>query len=65
MAEEELNEIIRIQKEYNRNFNIIYVCILHEIYIFNMLENKYDMIEMNEIEFNKISRQSSEDIREE
>lgn len=65
MAEEELNEIIKIQKEYNRNFNIIYVCILHEIYIFNMQTNKWNLIKMNEEEFNRISRKSSEEISEE
>lgn len=62
MAEEELNEIIKIQNEYNRNFNIIYVCILHEIYIFNMQTNKWNLIKMNEEEFNRISRKSSEEI---
>lgn len=63
MPEEELNEIIKIQKEYNRNFNIIYVCILHEIYIFNMNIDKWNLIEMNKEEFNKISRKSSEEIK--
>lgn len=64
MAVEELNEIKKIQKEYNRNFNIIYVCILHEIHIFNIQTNKWNLIKMDEEEFNRISRKSSKEIKE-
>lgn len=62
MAEQELDEIIKIQKGKDRNFNIIYVCILHEIYIFDMLENKWNMVRMDKIEFDEISRKSSDEI---
>lgn len=65
MIEEELIQMENIQKEYDRKFNVIYVCILHEIYIFNIKESKVGILEMDEEEFNKISKESSKEINKE
>lgn len=65
IVEEELVQIKNIQNEYDRRFNIIYVCTLYNIYIFNIKENKVGIVEMDKEEFNKISIKSSKEINKE
>lgn len=65
IVEEELVQIKNIQNEYDRRFNIIYVCTLYNIYIFNIKENKVGIVEMDKEEFNKISIKSSKEIKKE
>lgn len=64
-VEEELIEMKNIQNEYGRKFNIIYVCILHKLYIFNIEENNVGIVEMDKEEFNKISIKASKEINKE
>lgn len=63
MADEELIEIKNIQLNSRRKFNIIYVCILHEIYTFDFIKNKWDVIKMDENQFNNISINSSKEVK--
>lgn len=65
IVEEELVQMKNIQNEYDRRFNIIYVCTLYNIYIFNIKENKVGIVEMDKEEFNKISIKSSKEINKE
>ncbi|HOZ55247.1 MAG TPA: hypothetical protein PK993_04320 [Clostridia bacterium] len=59
-AENELVKINNIQKDAKRKFNIIYVCLLHEIYIFDLNKNNLEKIIMDKEEFEKISKESYE-----
>lgn len=63
MAAEELIEIKNNQINLKRNFNIIYVCILYEIYTFDLIKNELNVIKMDEIQFNKISVYSCNETR--
>ena len=37
-----------------RKFNIVYVCLLHELLVFNLNENDWKCIQMNKDDFNKL-----------
>lgn len=63
MADEELIEIKNNQIKFKRNFNIIYVCILHEIYTFDLIKNEWNAIKMDEMQFNKISIDSCNEVK--
>lgn len=63
MADEELKEIKNIQLNYKRNFNIIYVCILHEIYTFDLIKNEWNVTKMDEEIFNTISINSCNEVK--
>lgn len=63
MADEELVEIKNIQLNNKRKFNIIYVCILHEIYTFDLIKNKWNVIKMDEKQFNNISINSCNEVK--
>ena len=63
MADEELIEMKNNQIKFNRNFNIIFVCILQEIYTFDLIKNEWNAIKMDEMEFNKISIDSCNEVK--
>ena len=52
-----------IQLNYKRNFNIIYVCILHEIYTFDLIKNEWNVTKMDEEIFNTISINSCNEVK--
>ena len=58
-----LIEIKNNQIKFKRNFNIIYVCILHEIYTFDLIKNEWNAIKMDEMQFNKISIDSCNEVK--
>ena len=45
MIENELQNIINIQNDKKRKFNIVYVCLLHELLVFNLNENDQKCIQ--------------------
>ena len=63
MADKELIEIKNNQINLKRKFNIVYVCILHDIYTFDLIKNEWNVIKMDEKEFNKISIDSCNEVK--
>ena len=62
MIENELQNIIKIQSEKKRKFNIVYVCLLHELIVFNIKENSYKCIQMDKDVFNKLSEEANKEV---
>ena len=63
MIENELQSIIKIQSEKKRKFNIVYVCLLHELIIFNIKENSYKCIQMDKEVFDRLSEEANKEIK--
>ncbi len=63
MIENELQNIINIQNEKKRKFNIIYVCLLHKLIIFNLNENNWKCIQMDKDVFNKLSEEANKEVK--
>ena len=62
MIENELQSIIKIQSEKKRKFNIVYVCLLHELVVFNIKENNWKCIQMDKDVFNKLSEEANKEV---
>ena len=62
MIDNELQKIIDIQKGNERIFNIVYVCILHKLIVFDLNENEWKCIEMDREEFDRLSFAASKEI---
>lgn len=62
MIENELQSIIKIQSEKKRKFNIVYVCLLRKLVVFNIKENNWKCIQMDEDVFNKLSEGANKEV---
>ena len=62
MIENELQSIIKIQSEKKRKFNIVYVCLLRKLVVFNIKENNWKCIKMDEDVFNKLSEGANKEV---
>ena len=62
MIDNELQNIIKIQSEKKRKFNIVYVCLLHELIVFNIKENSYKCIQMDKEVFDRLSEEANKDV---
>lgn len=62
MIENELQNIIKIQSENKRKFNIVYVCLLHELIVFNIKENSYKCIQMDKEVFDRLSEEANKEV---
>lgn len=63
MIENELKNIINIQNDKKRKFNIVYVCLLHELLVFNLNENDWKCIQMDKDVFNKLSEETNKEVK--
>ena len=63
MIENELQNIINIQNEKKRKFNIVYVCLLHKLIIFNLNDNNWKCIQMDKDVFNKLSEEANKEVK--
>lgn len=63
MIENELQNIINIQDDKKRKFNIVYVCLLHELLVFNLNENNWKCIQMNKNVFYKLSEEANREVK--
>ena len=63
MIENELQNIINIQNDKKRKFNIVYVCLLHELLVFNLNENDWKCIQMDKDVFNKLSEETNKEVK--
>ena len=63
MIDNELQNIIKIQSEKKRKFNIVYVCLLHELIVFNIKENSYKCIQMDKEVFDRLSEEANKEIK--
>ena len=59
----ELQNIIKIQSEKKRKFNIVYVCLLHELIVFNVKENSYKCIQMDKEVFDRLSEEVNKEVK--
>lgn len=62
MIENELQNIIKIQSENKKKFNIVYVCLLHELIVLNIKENNWKRIQMDKDVFNKLSEEANKEV---
>ena len=63
MIDNELQNIIKIQSEKMRKFNIVYVCLLHELIVFNIKENSYKCIQMDKEVFDRLSIEANKEVK--
>ncbi len=63
MIENELQNIINTQNDKKRKFNIVYVCLLHELLVFNLNENDWKCIQMDKDVFNKLSEETNKEVK--
>ena len=63
MIENELQNIINIQNDKKRKFDIVYVCLLHELLVFNLNENDWKCIQMDKDVFNKLSEETNKEVK--
>lgn len=63
MIENELQNIINIQNGKKRKFNIVYVCLLYELIVFNLNENNWKCIQMNKDVFYKLSEEADKEVK--
>ena len=61
--ENELQNMINIQNEKKRKFNIVYVCLLHELLVFNLNKNNWKCIQMDKDVFNKLSEEANKEVK--
>ncbi len=59
----ELQNIIKIQSEKKIKFNIVYVCLLHELIVFNINENSYKCIQMDKEVFYRLSEEANKEVK--
>ena len=62
MIENELQNMINIQNEEKRKFNIVYVCLLHELLVFNLNENDWKCIQMDKEVFDRLSEEANKEV---
>lgn len=62
MIENELQNIIKIQSENKKKFNIVYVCLLHELIVLNIKEKNWKRIQMDKDVFNKLSEEANKEV---
>ena len=62
MIENELQNMINIQNEKKRKFNIVYVCLLHELLVFNLNENDWKCIQMDKEVFDRLSEEANKEV---
>lgn len=63
MIDSELRNIHTIQQDKERKFNIIYICLLHKLLIFNPNNNTSESIEMDKDIFDKLSEEASKQVK--
>ena len=63
IIDNELQNIIKIQSEKMRKFNIVYVCLLHELIVFNIKENSYKCIQMDKEVFDRLSIEANKEVK--
>jgi hypothetical protein len=61
--ESEMKEIIKIQNEYTRKYNIVYICLLYRLLVFNFNENNWNSIQMNKDVINKLSEEANKEAK--
>ena len=59
MLENELTIILKKQDEFERKFNVIYICLLSDLYIFNINKKKCEHIKMQKERVEQISIEAS------
>lgn len=63
MIEDELQSIIKVQSNNKRKFNIVYVCLLYKLLVFNLNENNWKCIQMDIDVFNKLSEEACDEVK--
>ena len=51
------------KNDKKRKFNIVYVCLLHELLVFNLNENDWKCIKMDKDVFNKLSEETNKEVK--
>lgn len=59
MLENELTVILKKQDEFEKKFNVIYICLLSDLYIFNINKKKCEHIKMQKERVEQISIEAS------
>ena len=63
MIKNELQSIVNIQEGMERKFDIVYVCLLNKLIVFNIKEDSWKCIKMDREIFDKLSLEASEEIK--
>ena len=59
----ELQSIITIQSDNKIKFNIVYVCLLHKLLVFNVKEKNWKCIQMDKEIFDKLSEEANKEVQ--